>query len=779
MKKIFYLLIFIISIPFLLTLVVNKFYDKKIKNEIIKKTNYNPENNIEIGEMKFSLVKKFPNGTLILSDVKSQKNQKLKIKKIDVILNSYKLLKKEIEIKKIKISDANIDISEMGIQKKNKGLNQKLNINNIIFQNLYLTKETKDSSNKFKIFFPKVKILNDSLKNSFIFFSEENCEIKELVYNKQKYAVKDKINIQGEIEIKNGFNIKNGKIKTKNHSIDFEYNEKTKLFFDSKKINYTWITNMLPEKIYKKIEKLNINGEFEVKHENRLTTFRSYNTSLYYKRYKIDSLEYSIEIEDSILNCSSFEMLLFKEPLSGSFNLTNLKEEPEIDLTFKGKLNSYNINNIFPNLKVVFKNGKTYVDGRYIGNVGSKDKFINDFLKGYKKININQTATSLKPNKNSNEITNLFAQSKIIKNKFYINKSSFKIKNSDFDIKGNIEDIKPFLKNENYTLNCEIKSKNFKLKDFINEGNNKKAKSIIPEKGNFNIKTNIHKFNFNNFFARQVEGELSIKNKIIYGKDFKFNSCDGKVTSNFTLESKYKRYLFTTNSSTEKINIKNMFYQLNDFNQNNLKHNNIKGNLSSNIYLQQEWDYNFKGNYDVFYAFCDIKIEEGAMIDYAPLLALSNYIEIEELKHIEFSTLENQIEIKKKKIKIPFMEIKSSAIDIAGTGTHHFDNKIKYEFKLFLNDILSKDIKENKKINEEFGYIEYKENTGTVLYLKMTGNAKDPKITYEGIKLKDQLNNSSKKSKKEINQIFHKKIKKDTMQNKNIDYNLILEWDED
>ena len=779
MKKIFYLLLFIISIPFLLTLVINTFYDKKIKNEIIKKTNYNPENNIEIGEMKFSLVKKFPNGTLILRDIKSQKNQKLKIKKIDVILNSYKLLKKEIEIKKIKISDANIDISEMGIQKKNKGLNQKLNINNIIFQNLYLTKETKDSSNKFKIFFPKVKILNDSLKNSFIFFSEENCEIKELVYNKQKYAVKDKINIQGEIEIKNGFNIKNGKIKTKNHSIDFEYNEKTKLFFDSKKINYTWITNMLPEKIYKKIEKLNINGEFEVKHENRLTTFRSYNTSLYYKRYKIDSLEYSIKLEDSILNCSSFEMLLFKEPLSGSFNLTNLKEEPEIDLTFKGKLNSYNINNIFPNLKVVFKNGKTYVDGRYIGNVGSKDKFINDFLKGYKKININQTATSLKPNKNSNEITNLFAQSKIIKNKFYVNKSSFKIKNSDFDIKGNIEDISPFLQNENYILNCELKSKNFKLKDFINDETNKEAKSIIPKKGTLNIKTNINKFNFNKFFARQVEGELSIKNQIIYAKDFKFNSCDGKVISNFTLEDRNKRYLFTTNSSTEKINIKNMFYQLDDFNQDNLKHNNINGNLSSNIYLQQDWDYNFNGNYDVFYAFCDIKIEEGAMIDYAPLLALSNYIEIEELKHIEFSTLENQIEIKKKKIKIPFMEIKSSAIDIAGTGTHHFDNKIKYEFKLFLNDILSKDIKENKKINEEFGYIEYKENTGTVLYLKMTGNAKDPKITYEGIKLKDQLNNSSKKSKKEINQIFHKKIKTDTMQNKNIDYNLIIEWDED
>ena len=779
MKKIFYLLLCIISIPFVLTFIVNTFYDQKIKNEIIKKINYNPEDDVEIGEIKFSLIKRFPNGTLTLNNIQSQKNQKLKIKKIHITLNSSKLLKKEIEIKKIKVSNADVDISEIKIQKEHTKTNKMLNINNVIFQNLYLTKQTKDSSNQFKFFFPKLKILNDSLKNVFLFTSEEDFEIKKLIYNKEEYTLKDKINIKGELEFKNVINIKNGKIKTKNHTMDFEYNEKTKLFFDSKKINYKWIAEMLPERIYKKIKKLNINGEFEIKHEDSITTFNSDNTSLYYKKYKIDSLEYLIKLEDSILNCSSFEMLLLEEPFSGNFNLTKLKEDPEINLTFKGKLNSYKINKIFPDLKVVFKNGKTYVDGSYIGNVGSKNKFINDFLKGYKKININQTATSLKPNKNSNEITNLFVQSKIIKNKFYINKSSFKIKNSDFDIKGNIEDISPFLKNENYILNCELKSKNFKLKDFINDETNKEAKSIIPKKGTLNIKTNINKFNFNKFFARQVEGELSIKNQIIYGKDFKFNSCDGKVISNFTLEDRNKRYLFTTNSSTEKINIKNMFYQLDDFNQDNLKHNNINGNLSSNIYLQQDWDYNFNGNYEVFYAFCDIKIEEGALIDYAPLLALSNYIELEELKHINFSTLENQIEIKKQKIKIPFMEIKSSAIDIAGTGTHHFDNKIKYEFKLFLNDILSKDIQENKKINEEFGYIEYKENTGTVLYLKMTGNAKDPKITYEGIKLKDQLNNSSKKSKKEINQIFHKKIKTDTMQNKNIDYNLILEWDED
>ena len=75
-----------------------------------------------------------------------------------------------------------------------------------------MTKQTKDSSSQFKFFFPKLKILNDSLKNVFLFTSEEDFEIKKLIYNKEEYTLKDKINIKGELEFKNGINVKNGKI---------------------------------------------------------------------------------------------------------------------------------------------------------------------------------------------------------------------------------------------------------------------------------------------------------------------------------------------------------------------------------------------------------------------------------------------------------------------------------------------------------------------------------------------------------------------------------------
>ena len=43
----------------------------------------------------------------------------------------------------------------------------------------------------------------------------------------------------------------------------------------------------------------------------------------------------------------------------------------------------------------------------------------------------------------------------------------------------------------------------------------------------------------------------------------------------------------------------------------------------------------------------DIQINDGELIDFEPMLLMSDYISVEELKRIRFNTLENQIEVKK------------------------------------------------------------------------------------------------------------------------------------
>lgn len=147
------------------------------------------------------------------------------------------------------------------------------------------------------------------------------------------------------------------------------------------------------------------------------------------------------------------------------------------------------------------------------------------------------------------------------------------------------------------------------------------------------------------------------------------------------------------------------------------------------------------------------------------MLNLSRYIAVEELKSIGFSTLKNQIEIKNRVITIPKMEIKSSALDVYCFGNHTFDNVVDYHFKLSLNDLLAKKVKQSKKENEEFGIIE-EDGLGRInLFIRMKGAMEDPTIIYDKAGLKQNIKENVIEEKQNIKSILHDEFgwfKKDT-----------------
>ena len=81
-------------------------------------------------------------------------------------------------------------------------------------------------------------------------------------------------------------------------------------------------------------------------------------------------------------------------------------------------------------------------------------------------------------------------------------------------------------------------------------------------------------------------------------------------------------------------------------------------------------------------------IEKGELIKFEPMKVLSKYISVSELEDIKFSTLQNQIEIKDRKVFIPKMDIISSAMNVTLSGVHGFDNSVDYHFKVLMSDIL-------------------------------------------------------------------------------------------
>jgi hypothetical protein len=189
----------------------------------------------------------------------------------------------------------------------------------------------------------------------------------------------------------------------------------------------------------------------------------------------------------------------------------------------------------------------------------------------------------------------------------------------------------------------------------------------------------------------------------------------------------------------------------------------------------------------MLYVLADLSITKGELIDYKPILAMSKYIEVDELQHIKFNNLTTQIEIKDQVITIPKTFIRSSALDVDVAGTHSFDNKIDYQFRVLMSDVLWRKAKSKKKENSEFGYIEDDREGKMSLYLRMTGTVDDYKIGYDSKGVKEKWNQNLKEEKKTVKQLLNSEFgwfKKDTTlnepkDNKPKDSGLQIEWEED
>ena len=130
------------------------------------------------------------------------------------------------------------------------------------------------------------------------------------------------------------------------------------------------------------------------------------------------------------------------------------------------------------------------------------------------------------------------------------------------------------------------------------------------------------------------------------------------------------------------------------------------------------------------------------------------------------------------------MVIQSSAMDIAGSGTHFFDNTLDYKIEFSLNEVMGKRWrKNNKKQISEFGEIENDGVKGTIIPLKMTGTVDNPKISFNFNRVRESVNEGVEKQKQEIKDAFDQefdKEKNNTQELENTpDYNNIIEWEDD
>ncbi len=248
-------------------------------------------------------------------------------------------------------------------------------------------------------------------------------------------------------------------------------------------------------------------------------------------------------------------------------------------------------------------------------------------------------------------------------------------------------------------------------------------------------------FLYNKIEFNAVRAILKLTPGLLIVNDLKGNAMGGSFNLNGTIrEVANGDILMETSGTLNTIDVAQLFYQFENFDQHTLTDKNIKGKISANIYdVSLHWDKNFVLDEKSVYTLCDMKIENGELINYKPLESLSAFVKLQDLQHIVFSTLENKIEIKDRVINIPAMQIRSSAVDLYLSGKHTFDNKIDYQFRLSLADMMVRKFLGGNK--EKDNYEEDAEG-GVNVFISMTGTVDDPVIEYNKREAKQKLKES-------------------------------------
>lgn len=276
-------------------------------------------------------------------------------------------------------------------------------------------------------------------------------------------------------------------------------------------------------------------------------------------------------------------------------------------------------------------------------------------------------------------------------------------------VSGYLNNLAGFLaKREPVQSSLDIRTDHFDLDKVLSNIPKRRSASSAPSfslsQPGFHLNARLRADNFTagKFRATDISLRLSTARDSIYVHDFYLKFPDGSITGDALITAGRGHLISVTcNSRPSRINIQQLFTAFNNFTQTFIVDKNVKGSLNGSISFFAQWDSTFKYIPANMKAQADIEITNGELVQFEPMLRLSKYIDVEELRHIRFSTLKNAIFISNRLVTIPEMDIHSTAFNISVSGQHSFDNVFDYRMRVLLSEVLfNKARQKRQEINE-------------------------------------------------------------------------------
>lgn len=789
------LFLIILAIAFIIV-IITKFFTSEIEREVIKKIEQNLETPLILDDVSFSIYNNFPSASIKITNLLALESDSfnndtlLFSEQAYVELSLYNIIRKKYNFQNVIITDAKINIKYNDLNfpnflifKKRKERKTPLSIKKITLLNTHLSinKSTTPLNLNWNLNRAIIKINNNNYNFNVAGFSNK------LLVGNEDYMHSKKFDINADTEItKHKVVIYNSNLNIENIILNLHGDilngniVDLKIQANQQKINT--IIKHLPEKIKLALSSFIAYGKI---------TFNSSLKGLISKRENpYFNMEYQIEEGKIKLNTTPFELHnieiggrlnngknrnftstkimadFFKSKtkngyLNGKFKLTNLNNY-FISSEFKSSWDLKEVNQYFKKSPFSNLKGKLFATSSYKGNIAFDSRFKKMFLDAIHQSEIKLMDVNFNYKEDSLNFILKSANFKVKEQEFMVSSSEFNISETDLKFTGNMRNIIPYILQESpkIYINGNVTSTYTNFSELMSFAKNNEhkitQKKIMPQWINATTEINIDNFSYEKFIASDLTGIISYENEKLEGVNLNGRSLNGEIFTSFTCSEPITNNLkLVSNINLEKINIRNSFEAFNNYGQEFIPKENLKGVGSAKIEIEAHWGPNLVLDKKKLKLTSHLIIEKGELIDFKPLENLSSYVSLDELKHVKFSTLENTINVENEIITIPTMEVKSSALSVFLSGTHSFNQDINYEITLLLSELLSNSFRKENTTITEFGEEKKDGETFNTVYFKMTGNTNNPKISLNKIRFMEDVKKTIKKEKAIITNIFN------------------------
>lgn len=474
-----------------------------------------------------------------------------------------------------------------------------------------------------------------------------------------------------------------------------------------------------------------------------------------------------------------------KGSFSGKGSIANFVH-PQIEMTADVNIDLSGLADFFS-----FENIEK-ISGKVAGKVNLKGKLPSGFRDSPEKLksldlsgDVEFSKLLLKVKGNPNVVEDFSGHLVLSNSKLEITEASLNYGKTQLKVSSTLPyPLEQFFSAENkLSATGNIYSPKINLDDLFPAKNPTEEAFNFPANYDLSLKLSIDNFLYDRFVARDLSTFFQLKGSKIRLSDTQMKTLNGKLAGNINMEANPNKNLHVFGSAELwDIDLHELLFTFRNFGQDFFTAEHANGDMSGKVHFDSEWTPKFDLINKSFLLESSVEVIKGELFDFEPMLALSDFIMVDDLKHIKFSTLKNDIVIQGEKVYIPRMDIHSSAIDLEISGIHGFDQQVSYDVKVLLSDLLAKKI--NRKKQEEWQIKDDPDGMIT-LFLILEGNVDDIQIRYDFKRAKSALKENMKNEKREIKAILREELglfKKDsslTKKPKEKERKVKVVWDED